>query len=113
MSETIDTDVTGTDAEATPGRRRATFHTLRVSEVRPLAAGSVGVTFLVPAGLAGDYDYAPGQYVALRAQIDGQEVRRSYSICAEPVRGQVKVAIKKTLGGVFSTWANENLKVGD
>lgn len=113
MSETVDTDVTGTDAEATPGRRRATFHTLRVSEVRPLTAESVEVTFHVPDELAGDYDYAPGQYVALRAQIDGQEVRRSYSICAEPVRGQVKVAIKKTLGGVFSTWANENLKVGD
>lgn len=122
MSETIDTD-TVSDPETTAaetaatgtgtGRRRATFQTLRVSELRPLTSESVEVTFHVPEGLADDYDYAPGQYVALRAEIDGQEVRRSYSICAEPVRGEVKVAIKKTLGGVFSTWANEHLKVGD
>lgn len=110
MSETIDTGVSPDPAGT---RRRATFHTLRVSEVRPLTAESVEVTFHVPDELAGDYDYAPGQYVALRAQINGQEVRRSYSICAQPVRGEVKVAIKKTLGGVFSTWANEHLQVGD
>lgn len=110
MSETIDT---GVSPDLAGTRRRATFHTLRVSEVRPLTAESVEVTFHVPDELAGDYDYAPGQYVALRAQINGQEVRRSYSICAQPVRGEVKVAIKKTLGGVFSTWANEHLQVGD
>ncbi|WP_298592058.1 1,2-phenylacetyl-CoA epoxidase subunit PaaE, partial [uncultured Kocuria sp.] len=67
----------------------------------------------VPPELVDDYDYLPGQYVALRARIDGQEVRRSYSICAEPRPGEIRVAIKQDIGGVFSTWANESLKAGD
>lgn len=96
-----------------PARRRATFNALPVSEIRRLTADAVEVTFAVPEQLQDDYDYAPGQYVALRREIDGREVRRSYSICSAPVRGEVRVAIKKNLGGVFSTWANEELQVGD
>lgn len=101
-------------------RPRARFNPLTVSEVRPLTDSSVEVTFAVPDELAEDYDYVPGQYVALRATIDGTEVRRSYSICGPPTSlrspgepAEIKVGIKKTLGGVFSTWANEELKAGD
>ena len=97
----------------TATRRRAVFNTLEVSRVRKLTKDSVEVTFAVPEDLVEDYDYLPGQYVALRAQIDGQEVRRSYSICAEPKPGEIKVAIKKDFGGLFSTWANESLQAGD
>ena len=96
-----------------PARRRATFNTLEVAEVRRLTADSVEVAFAVPPELVDDYDYLPGQYVALRAHIDGQEVRRSYSICAEPRPGEIRVAIKKDIGGVFSTWANDSLTSGD
>jgi ring-1,2-phenylacetyl-CoA epoxidase subunit PaaE len=96
-----------------PARRRATFNSLEVAQVRKLTVDSVEVAFAVPPELVEDYDYLPGQYVALRAQIDGQEVRRSYSICAEPKPGEIRVAIKKDIGGVFSTWANESLKPGD
>src|SRR5690606_13164911 len=65
-----------------PGsRRRGRFHTLRVAEIRPLTDDAIEVTFAVPAELAGDYDYLAGQHVALRAQIDGHELRRSYSLC--------------------------------
>ncbi|MDR2256218.1 MAG: phenylacetate-CoA oxygenase/reductase subunit PaaK [Arthrobacter sp.] len=106
-----------TDA-ATPARRRARFHTLPVSEVRRLTANAVEVTFAIPDEIADEFDYAAGQYVALRAQVpsyDGTpvELRRSYSICAAPVRGEIRVGIKKDAGGLFSTWANEELKVGD
>lgn len=98
-------------------RTRARFNPLTVSSVRPLTDSSVEVSFAVPAELAEDYDYVPGQYVALRATIDGTEVRRSYSICSPPAsareNGEIRVGIKKTLGGVFSTWANEELKAGD
>ncbi len=101
-------------AETTgPARRRATFNTLEVADVRRLTSDSVEATFAIPEHLQGDFDYAPGQYVALRAEIDGQEVRRSYSICTEPVPGEIRVAIKRDIGGVFSTWANEQLKPGD
>ena len=93
-------------------RRRASFNTLTVSQVRLLTKDSVEVTFEVPEHLVEDYNYAPGQYVALRATIDGQEVRRSYSICAEPVPGEIRVAIKRDLGGLFSNWANDTLSAG-
>jgi ring-1,2-phenylacetyl-CoA epoxidase subunit PaaE len=109
-------------AQAT-GRRRPSFHALTVSEVRRLTEDAVEVTFAVPAELAGQFDYLPGQYVALRTTLtdgDGEphEVRRSYSICAEPRSfadgsSEIRVAVKKDLGGLFSTWANAELKTGD
>ena len=97
----------------TTGRRRARFHTLRVADVRPLTADAVEVTFTVPEGLADAFDYAPGQYVALRATIDGQEVRRSYSICRPPTPGMLAVGIKRDPGGRFSSWAQTQLRPGD
>jgi ring-1,2-phenylacetyl-CoA epoxidase subunit PaaE len=94
-------------------RRRARFHRLTVAEVRPLTDDAVEVTFDVPDELADEYTYLPGQYVAIRATLDGTELRRSYSICRPPARGSVSVAIKRDLGGRFSTWANSELKAGD
>lgn len=109
-------------AEAT-GRRRPSFHTLTVAEVRRLTDDAIEVTFGVPQDLAGKFDYLPGQYVALRTTLpdaDGElhEVRRSYSICAEPRSlpdgtSEIRVAVKQDLGGLFSTWANAELKAGD
>ena len=92
---------------------RAGFHTLAVAEVRPLTAASVEVTFAVPDDLHGEYDYLPGQHVALRATVGGKELRRSYSICRPPSRGRISVAIKRDLGGAFSTWATSELRAGD
>lgn len=99
--------------EDTPQRRRAVFHRLAVDEVRALTDDSVEVTFVVPDELADDYAYLPGQYVALRREFDGHEVRRSYSICRPPEPGSLSVAIKRDLGGRFSTWANTELAAGD
>ncbi|HAY43923.1 MAG TPA: phenylacetate-CoA oxygenase/reductase subunit PaaK [Micrococcaceae bacterium] len=101
-----------------PTRRRATFHRLTVSEVRRLTKDSIEVSFAIPEELSTDFDYVAGQYVALRKELpnaEGElvEVRRSYSICAAPTGEQIKVAIKKDLGGQFSTWANEELVAGD
>ncbi|MEV7136352.1 1,2-phenylacetyl-CoA epoxidase subunit PaaE [Arthrobacter sp. NPDC093128] len=114
---------TAAEQAAATGRRRASFHTLTVDEVRRLTDDAIEVTFGVPAELAGQYDYLPGQYVALRTTMpdeNGQphEVRRSYSICAAPRSfadgsSEIRVAIKKDLGGQFSTWANAELKAGD
>lgn len=97
----------------TPTRRRGRFHELEVAEVRPLTAESIEVTFAVPPELHDDYRYLPGQYVALRAHVEGHEVRRSYSICRPPSPGSISVGIKRDLGGLFSVWAQENLKTGD
>jgi len=98
---------------ATSTRKRARFHSLEVAEVRPLTADSVEVTFSVPAELHGEYDYLPGQYVALRSHIDGHELRRSYSLCRPPSLGSISVAIKRDIGGRFSTWATTELHAGD
>lgn len=105
---------TGTDAAPVrAARRRAQFHTLTIAEVRPLTDQSIEVTFAVPDELAGQFDYAPGQYVALRMDMDGEEVRRSYSICRPPTPGSLSIAIKRDQGGLFSNWANDNLRSGD
>ncbi|MBT2596611.1 1,2-phenylacetyl-CoA epoxidase subunit PaaE [Arthrobacter sp. ISL-72] len=114
---------TAAEQAAATGRRRASFHTLAVDEVRRLTDDAIEVTFAVPAELAGQYDYLPGQYVALRTTMPDEngvphEVRRSYSICAEPRSfadgtSEIRVAVKKDLGGLFSTWANAELKAGD
>ena len=102
-----------TTTPSAPAKKKATFNTLTVSEVRALTKDSVEVSFAIPPELQDDYDYIPGQYVALRATIDGQEVRRSYSICDVPRDGVLRVAIKRDRGGVFSTWANDTLQPGD
>jgi ring-1,2-phenylacetyl-CoA epoxidase subunit PaaE len=95
-----------------PTRRRARFHSLQISQVRKLTDDAIEVSFEVPAELAGDYSYEPGQYIAIRTALDGEDLRRSYSICQAPVEGTLKVAIKRDLGGLFSTWAVENLRAG-
>ena len=94
-------------------KKRATFHELRVAEVRHLTDTSVEVTFVVPDELAEHYVYLAGQYLALRTTIDGEDIRRSYSICRPPANGRISVAIKRDQGGLFSTWANDTLKAGD
>lgn len=98
-------------------RHRARFHTLTVSDVRRLTDDAIEVSFTVPAELADDYAYLPGQYVALRVHLDGTEVRRSYSLCRPPtpVRDgatSLSVAVKRDEGGLFSTWAQTELRPG-
>ncbi|WP_308491456.1 1,2-phenylacetyl-CoA epoxidase subunit PaaE [Microbacterium terrisoli] len=94
-------------------RHRARFHTLTVAEVRPLTDDAVEVTFQVPGDLQPEYEYLAGQHVALRLHLDGDELRRSYSLCRPPSAGSLSVAIKRDLGGRFSTWAQTELHAGD
>ncbi len=81
------------------------FHTLTVAEVRRETADAVSIAFAVPPALAADYAFAPGQYLTLRRTIDGEDMRRSYSICAGPEDGELRIAVKRVEGGPFSTWA--------
>src|SRR5580700_540616 len=89
------------------------FHRLAVNDLRREAADAVSLTFAIPQALAGDYDFAPGQYLTLRTTMDGEEVRRSYSICSGPDDGELRIAVKKVDGGAFSSWAADELKAGD
>lgn len=89
------------------------FHSLKIAEVRRETADAVSLRFEVPAELADDYRFVQGQHLTLKAEVAGEELRRSYSICAAVDDGELRVAIKKIAGGVFSTWANDSLKAGD
>ena len=86
------------------------FHTLRIAEVRRETPEAVSLRFEVPRELAPDYAFTQGQHITLRARLEGEELRRSYSICAGVDDAELRVAIKKVPGGVFSTYANASLK---
>lgn len=89
------------------------FHRLAINDLRRETADAVSMTFAIPQELTEDYAFAPGQYLTLRATMDGEEVRRSYSICSSPDDRELRIAVKKVDGGAFSTWALEDLKFGD
>lgn len=96
--------------EKTAGR--PTFHDLRVLDITRETADCVSVAFEVPENLSEAYRFIPGQYLTLETSINGEAVRRSYSLCSSPFDGELRVAIKQVEGGQFSTWANESLRVG-
>ncbi|RMD73489.1 MAG: phenylacetate-CoA oxygenase/reductase subunit PaaK [Bacteroidetes bacterium] len=90
----------------------ARFYPLRVAEVRRETAECVSVRFDVPEALAATFAWRPGQHLTLRHEVDGEELRRTYSLCSAPHEGEWRIAIKKVEGGRFSTWANERLEPG-
>lgn len=89
------------------------FHTLTVQDIRQETADCVSVAFAVPDALKETFAFTQGQYMTLRTQLNGEEVRRSYSLCVSPLDEEWRVAIKTVPGGLFSTYANEQLAVGD
>lgn len=89
------------------------FYELKVKDVRPETADCVSVSFEVPEELREIFRFQPGQYLTFRRQMEGSEVRRSYSICTSPKEGELRVAIKQVTGGKFSGFANEQLKKGE
>lgn len=89
------------------------FHRLTVADVRRETPEAVSIAFAVPRELSDAYRFNPGQHLTLRTQVGGAEVRRSYSICTAPDDGELRVAVKKVDGGLFSTLANEGIKRGD
>ena len=92
------------------------FHDLTVSRVSTEAAGAVAITLAVPADLRAQFDFQPGQFLTLRADINGADVRRSYSVSSarsQLQRGELEVGIRPVDGGVFSNWAATQLKAGD
>ncbi len=92
---------------------RPTFHNIKVSEVRRETDDTVSVAFEIPDELKVEYQFLAGQYLTLKTIIDGEEIRRSYSLCSSPLDREWRVAIKKITEGKFSTFANESLKPGD
>ena len=91
----------------------ARFHPLEVTDVHRDTRDAVVVTLAPGPDDEQTFDFVQGQYLTFRRAFDGEELRRSYSICAPRGQGVLRVGIKRVDGGAFSTWANEELKRGD
>ncbi|MEO6565468.1 MAG: 1,2-phenylacetyl-CoA epoxidase subunit PaaE [Casimicrobiaceae bacterium] len=89
------------------------FHPLKVARVDRETRDAVAITFAVPPALREPFRYTQGQHLTLRAMLGGEDVRRSYSICASVQEACLRIAVKRSPGGAFSTWANDTLKTGD
>ncbi|MBL7766709.1 MAG: phenylacetate-CoA oxygenase/reductase subunit PaaK [Chitinophagaceae bacterium] len=89
------------------------FHSLRVKDIRKETATCVSVALDIPQDLKETFAYQAGQYITFKKDMDGEELRRSYSLCSSPLEDDFRVAIKQIRGGKFSTYANKTLKVGD
>src|ERR1700738_4389479 len=88
------------------------FHPLTIASVARETRDAVTLTFDVPPALGDAFRFVQGQHLTLRADIGGEHVRRSYSICSAVQDQKRPIAVKKPPGGAFSTWANEHLKQG-
>jgi ring-1,2-phenylacetyl-CoA epoxidase subunit PaaE len=89
------------------------FHSLRVKKVQKETEDCVSITFEVPQQLQETFGFKQGQNLTIKKIVNGEELRRNYSICSTPIDNLLKVAVKKVEGGTFSTWANDELIAGD
>ena len=88
------------------------FHSLTIKDVRTETRDAVSIAFEIPQHLQDSFHFTQGQHLVMRTQMDGEEVRRSYSICTGVNDGELRIAIKRVVGGRFSAFANEHLKAG-
>lgn len=89
------------------------FYSLKIKELQQLTKDSIEVTFDIPQDIQQEFAYTAGQYLNVRKDIDGMDIRRSYSLCTAPHEKKWSIAIKRVKDGIFSTFANEKLQVGD
>ncbi len=88
------------------------FEKLTITGVRRETPDAISVTLAVPPAFADAFRHQPGQHVALRVLVDGQELRRTYSLCCGPEDTDLRIAVKRVAGGVVSNWANATLDTG-
>lgn len=91
----------------------AHFHSLKVSDIRKETPQCVSVAFHVPEDLKETFQFEHGQYITLKMEVNGEELRRSYSICSSPCEEELRVAVKKVTDGRVSTKVVDGLRVGD
>jgi len=89
------------------------FYPLRVAEIVPETDEANSIRFEVPPELKDAFRFKAGQHLSLRVDVDGEEVRRNYSLCTAPADGDLMVTVKRIASGVFSNWVGDNLKPGD
>ncbi len=89
------------------------FHLLKIKNIKKETADCVSVSFEIPESMASQFTFKEGQNITIRKKLNGEELRRSYSVCNAPHEKELKVAIKKVETGLFSAFANDELKAGD
>jgi ring-1,2-phenylacetyl-CoA epoxidase subunit PaaE len=89
------------------------FHSIKIADIYKETKDCSVITFDIPAELQSEFQYKQGQHLTLRTMINGSEVRRSYSLCSSPIENKWQVAVKQINEGLFSTFANEQLSIGD
>lgn len=88
------------------------FHELTISKIEELTQDAKAISFAIPESLRNDYQFTPGQYLTLRADIEGDDVRRSYSISSPLGANELTVGIRRVEDGKFSSFATADLQVG-
>ncbi|MES2485254.1 MAG: ferredoxin--NADP reductase [Bacteroidota bacterium] len=91
----------------------STFYPLKIKDIKKETPHAVSIAFAVPDSLRDQYNFTAGQYINIKTQFEGEEIRKAYSICSAPGSGELRVAIKAVKNGGFSVFANEKLAVGD
>lgn len=91
----------------------AKFHSIKVADIYKETKDCAVISFEIPEDLKSEFQFKQGQHLTLRTMIEGNEVRRSYSLCSSPIENKWKVAVKKINEGLFSTFVNEKLRKGD
>ena len=91
---------------------KPTFHSLKINDIKRETKDTVSIAFDVPGDLLDQFKFIPGQYLTLKAIINGEDIRRSYSICSALSQEELRVAVKEVENGKFSTYANRELQVG-
>ena len=89
------------------------FFPLKIKNLRHETSDCVSIAFDVPDPIKPNFNFVQGQYLTLKTSIGGEEIRRSYSICSSPCDDELRIAVKRVEGGIFSTFANQKLKNGD
>lgn len=89
------------------------FHSLQIKDIKKETKNAVSISLDIPNDLSSEFTFIAGQYLTFRLTLNGEEVRRSYSICSTPNTNELRVAIKQITDGLFSTYANNNLNIGD
>jgi ring-1,2-phenylacetyl-CoA epoxidase subunit PaaE len=89
------------------------FHNIKVKDIRKETADCVSVSFDIPADLTEQFLFKAGQYITIKKTLETESIRRSYSICSSPVENELRIAVKKVPNGIFSSFVNDALQVGD
>lgn len=88
------------------------FHQLKIADVRRETSDAVSILFQIPEELKEKFQFRPGQHLTLKVDINGEEVRRNYSVCVAPHENELRIAVKEVPQGRFSSWANREIKAG-